>query len=118
LPKLPDPGWMQTGEALKGYLEKYVTMQNPPRPRIIIDVVAFDWYNVFLQRLLDTEAYIWLAHLIAVGESLIGIALIVGLLVGVTAAFSLFTSMNLGLAGSARTNFLFVIASIPLIYAW
>jgi thiosulfate dehydrogenase [quinone] large subunit len=118
LPKLPDPGWMQTGEALKGYLEKYVTMHNPPRPRITIDVVAFDWYNAFLQGLLDTEAYVWLARLIAVGELLIGIALIVGLLVGITACFSLFTCLNLGLAGSARTNFFFLIASIMLMYAW
>ena len=89
---------MSTGVALKGYLEKYVAMHNPPRPRITIDVVAFDWYNAFLQGLLDTEAYVWLARLIAVGELLIGIALVLGLLVGITASFSLFTSLNLGLS--------------------
>ena len=117
-PKLTDPGWMSTGIALKNYLDKYVTMHNPPRPRITIDVVAFDWYNTFLQGLLDREAYVWLARWIAVGELLIGLALVLGVLVGITASFSLFTSLNLGLAGSARTNCFFLLVSLGLIYAW
>jgi thiosulfate dehydrogenase [quinone] large subunit len=117
-PKLTDPGWMSTGVALKNYLDKYVTMHNPPRPRITIDVVAFDWYNTFLQGLLDREAYVWLARWIAVGELLIGLALVLGVLVGITASFSLFTSLNLGLAGSARTNCFFLLVSLGLIYAW
>jgi thiosulfate dehydrogenase [quinone] large subunit len=109
---------MSTGIALKNYLDKYVTMHNPPRPRITIDVVAFDWYNTFLQGLLDREAYVWLARWIAVGELLIGLALVLGVLVGITASFSLFTSLNLGLAGSARTNCFFLLVSLGLIYAW
>ena len=90
---------MSTGVALKSYLDKYVAVHNPPRPRITIDVVAFDWYNAILQGLLDSEAYVWLARWIAVGELLIGLALVLGVLVGITASFSLFTSLNLGLAG-------------------
>jgi thiosulfate dehydrogenase [quinone] large subunit len=116
LPKLTDPGWMSTGLTLKGYLEKFVAVQNPPRPRMTLDVVAFDWYNAFLRHLLDTEAYVWLAKYIAIGELLIGFALVVGALVGVTAAFSLFTSLNLGLAGSARTNCFLLLLSLSLIY--
>jgi thiosulfate dehydrogenase [quinone] large subunit len=117
-PKLTDPGWMSTGVVLQHYLEKYVAVHEPPRPRITIDVVAFDWYNTLLQSVLDSESYVWLARMIAVGELLIGLALILGVLVGVTASFSLFTSLNLGLAGSARTNCFFLLVSLGLLYAW
>ncbi|MEL7674350.1 MAG: DoxX family protein, partial [Chloroflexota bacterium] len=80
--KITEAAWMDGGVALKGFWTNAVSIPEGGRPPI-----AFDWYRSFLQTLLDAEAYTWFAKLIAVGEVMIGIALIVGALVGVAAFF-------------------------------
>jgi len=112
--KLSSPAWMQTGEALKGYWTNAVkfdaaTGKGP---------IAFDWYRSFLQGMLDSGAYVWFAKLVAVGELLIGVALILGAFVGIAAFFGAFMNWNFIMAGSASTNPLLLIAAILLILAW
>ena len=85
----------------------------PARPPI-----AFDWYRQFLQTMLDAQSYTWFAKFIAVGETLIGIALIVGAFVGVAAFFGAFLNWNFMMAGSASTNPLMIVITILLILAW
>src|SRR5689334_3649406 len=70
--KITNPAWMQTGEAIKGFWVGAVKIPETGRPAI-----SFDWYRAFLQALLDAQAYTWFAKLIAVGELLVGIGLIV-----------------------------------------
>src|SRR5437016_1934684 len=77
LHKLGDPAWMQTGEALKAFWANAVKIPDSGRPP-----VAFDWYRSFLQMMLNNGWYVWFAKLVAIGELLVGIALILGLLVG------------------------------------
>ena len=72
-PKVTDPAWMETGAALKGFWERALAVSPAGRP-----VIAIDWYRSFIQALYDAEAYTWFAKVVAVGEVLIGIALIVG----------------------------------------
>lgn len=114
LEKIESPGWMQTGEALRGFWQKAVAVPEPPaRPTI-----AFDWYRVFIQSLLDAQAYTWFAKLIAVGELLIGIALILGVFTGIAAFIGGFMNWNFMMAGSASINPVLFTLSILVMLAW
>jgi thiosulfate dehydrogenase (quinone) large subunit len=111
--KISDPAWVETGTALQGYWQHAVAIPESGRPAI-----AFDWYRSFLQGMLDSGSYVWFAKLIAFGELLIGIALIVGAFVGIAAFFAAFMNWNFIMAGSASTNGLLVIAALFLVLAW
>lgn len=109
--KIFDAKWVVTGEALKGYWLN--ALKTDPRP-----VIAFDWYRQFIQFLVDSQAYTWFAKVVAYGELLVGIALILGAFTGIAAFFGGFMNWNFMMAGSASTNpFLFTVA-VLLILAW
>lgn len=112
--KLGNPGWTQTGEALRGFWERAVAVPDAPaRPAI-----AFDWYRSFLQGLLDSGAYTWFSKLIVAGEILVGIALILGAFVGIAAFAGAFLNWNFMMAGTASINPLMFLFTIFLILAW
>ncbi|MDQ7828483.1 MAG: DoxX family membrane protein [Armatimonadota bacterium] len=114
LHKITDPAWVVTGLAVKGFWERAVQVPPPPaRPP-----VAFGWYRDFLQYLLDTQAYTWFGKLVAYGELLIGVALVLGAFVGVAAFFGAFMNWNFMMAGSASTNPVLFVIAILLILAW
>jgi thiosulfate dehydrogenase (quinone) large subunit len=109
--KINNPKWVETGESLKGFFLNAV--KTDPKP-----VIYFDWYRSFIQFMLDTEAYTWFAKVIAYGEVLIGIALILGAFVGIAAFFGAFMNWNFMMAGTASSNPMLLIVSILLILAW
>lgn len=111
--KLADPKWVQTGEALKGFWMNAVKIPETGRPPI-----AFDWYRAFIQMLLDAQAYTWFAKLVAVGELLVGIALVLGAFTGIAAFFGGFMNWNFMMAGSASTNPVLFTIAVGLILAW
>ena len=112
--KLSNPGWVQTGEALKGFWERAVMIPDAPaRPAI-----SFDWYRTFLQFLLDSGSYTWFSKLVVAGELLVGIALVLGLFTGIAAFLGGFLNWNFMMAGSASTNPVLFSISILLILAW
>jgi thiosulfate dehydrogenase [quinone] large subunit len=111
--KITNPAWVQTGEALKGFWQGAVALPETGRPAI-----AFDWYRSFIQFLLDTESYTWFAKLVAYGELLIGIALILGLFTGIAAFLGGSLNWNFIMAGSASTNGMLFFVSVLLILAW
>jgi thiosulfate dehydrogenase [quinone] large subunit len=113
LHKIYEPAWVQTGDALKGFWTGAVAIPETGRPAI-----AFDWYRNFLQYMLDVEAYTWFAKLVAYGELIIGIALILGLFTGIAALFAGFMNWNFIMAGSASTNGMLFFVSVLLILAW
>lgn len=113
LHKVSEAGWVETGASLQGYWERAVAIPEAGRPAI-----SFDWYRSFLQGLLDAEAYTWFGKLIAYGEVLVGIALIIGAFVGIAAFFGAVMNFNFMLAGSASTNPVLFFAAILLILAW
>lgn len=114
LGKLNNPAWVETGEALKGFWQRAVTIPEPPaRP-----LIAYDWYRAFIQALLDSSSYTWFAKLIVAGELLVGIALILGLFTGIAAFFGAFMNWNFMMAGSASINPVLFVISILLILAW
>jgi thiosulfate dehydrogenase (quinone) large subunit len=111
--KIGNPAWMETGEALRGFWERAVLIPETGSP-----VVKFDWYRSFLQSMLDSEAYVWFAKLVALGETLVGVALIVGAFVGIAAFFAAFMNWNFVMAGTASSNGLYIVAALLLVLAW
>ena len=87
--KIHDPAWVQTGVALKGYWERAVAIPAKGAPSI-----SFPWYREFLQYLLATHSYTWFAKLVVVAEVAIGVALVLGVFVGISAFFGAFMNRN------------------------
>jgi thiosulfate dehydrogenase [quinone] large subunit len=111
--KLNNPAWMETGEALRGFWERAVTIPEGGRPPIV-----FDWYRDFIQGMLDAGSYVWFAKLVTFGEILVGVALIAGAFVGIAAFFGALMNWNFIMAGTASSNALLGIGALLLILAW
>jgi thiosulfate dehydrogenase (quinone) large subunit len=105
---------MAGGAALQGFW-KYATVVDPTNTH---PAVAYGWYRAFLQFLLDSNSYVWFAKCVAVGEFLIGIALIIGMFTGIAAFFAGFMNWNFMMAGSAGVNPLMFLVAILLLLAW
>ena len=112
--KISNPAWVTTGDALKGFWTNAVKVSAETGK----GPITFDWYRSFLQFMLDNQAYTWFAKLVAYGEVLIGIALILGIFTGIAAFFGGFMNFNFMLAGSASTNPLLFVIAVGLIMAW
>ena len=111
--KLASDAWMGGGVALQKYWERAVIVPDTGRPTI-----AYDWYREFLQFLLNFGAYTWFAKLVAVGELLVGIALLVGILTGIAALFGALMNWSFMLAGSASTNPVMGLLALGVLVAW
>ncbi|MBI3944155.1 MAG: DoxX family protein [Chloroflexi bacterium] len=107
------PGWVETGESLKGFWTKAIAIPPTGSPAI-----AFDWYRDFINYLLVNGAYTWMGKVIAYGELLVGVGLILGAFVGIAAFFGALMNWNFIMAGAASTNGLLFIVAILLIMAW
>lgn len=107
-------GWMnQDGAALRGFWTRIVQVPEKGAPPI-----AYGWYRDFIQFMLDHAWYTWFAKVVALGELLIGIALIVGAFTAIAAFFGAAMNFNFMLAGSASTNPVLFGIAILMILAW
>ena len=111
--KVNDPAWMQTGLAVKGFWERATLVPEVGRP-----AVAYDWYRALLQVMLEGGHYTWFAKLVVIGELAVGVALILGLLVGIAAVGGVFMNWHFVMAGAASTNAMLALVGILLILAW
>ncbi len=107
------PSWLSSGDSLKAYWANAVKIPTQGKPAI-----SYDWYRSLLQYMLDHQWYTWFAKLIALGELLVGIGLIVGGLTGIAAFFGAVMNMSFLLAGSASTNPVLFTLAILIILAW
>ena len=111
--KITNPAWMQTGAALKGFWTGAVQIPAEGRPPI-----SYAWYRTFIQFMLDSNAYVWFAKIVAISEIVFGVALILGIFVGLTAFFAGFMNWNFIMAGSASVNGIFFGLAVLLVLAW
>ncbi len=112
--KLTSPAWMNSGEALKIVWTNSVFVPTAPeRP-----VIYYDWFRNLIQALLDQQSYIWFAKFVAIGEFMVGLALILGFMVGVTAFIGGIMHMGLLLEGSIGAAPVLLILEVLLIIAW
>ena len=111
--KVQDPAWTgpNDGGALSGFIQGALHKTGGPHP----DVQG--WYASFLQNIVLTNVNSW-SHLVAYGELLVGVALIIGIFTGIAAFFGLFMNLNYLLAGTVSTSPILFTLSIGLILAW
>lgn len=111
--KLTSPAWVgsQAGTALTGFLNGALAKTAGAHP----DVQG--WYAWFLQNLVVPNAAAW-SYVVAFGEFLVGVALILGIFTGIAAFFGAFMNFNYLLAGTVSTNPLLFVIAIALVLAW
>jgi len=111
--KVQDPAWTgpNAGGALSGFIQGALHKTGSAHP----DVQG--WYADWLQNFVLTYVNTW-SHLVAYGELLVGIALIIGILTGIAACFGLFMNLNYLLAGTVSINPILFTLSIGLILGW
>ena len=111
--KVTSPAWegAQAGTGLTGFVNNAVKQTSGAHPNVQM------WYAWFLQNIILPAAPVW-SWVVAFGELLVGVALILGIFTGEAAFFGGFMNVNYLLAGSLSTNpFLFVFATW-LVLAW
>jgi len=104
--------WLRSSAGLKGFVGYALTGAKGPHA-----AVNYGWYAAFL-RWIERSGADFLAPRIAIGEFVIGAALILGLFTGIAAFFAGMLTMSFGLAGVAGVNPLFFLAEVALILAW
>lgn len=112
--KLRSDAWMNGGTALKGFWTHAVAVpQGAGKPPI-----TYDWFRSFLQYMLNHEWYTWFAKLVAAGETLVGLGLIFGALVGIAAFFGTMLNFNFLLAGTTSTNPVLFGLTVFIVLGW
>ena len=104
--------WLKTSAGLKGFAG--FALSNAKGPHAAVN---YGWYAAFLRWIERSGAGV-LAPAIAIGEVLIGLALIFGLFTAIAALFGAMLSRAFGLAGVAGLNPVFLFAEIMLVLAW
>ena len=110
--KVVDPAWLN-GTALQKSWTAMSAIPATGKPAI-----TFDWYRDFIKGMLDAGSFSWFGPLVAWGELLIGIALVIGAFVGIAAFFGAFMNWNFIMAGSASSNGLLLGLAVFLALAW
>jgi thiosulfate dehydrogenase [quinone] large subunit len=111
--KMTDPTWVgpEAGKSLGGFIQGALSKTSGAHP----DVSG--WYASFLQHVVVPHLSLW-SHVIAGGELLVGIGLILGIFTGIAAFFGLFMNLNYLMAGTVSINPLLFALSIGVILAW
>ena len=104
---------LQVGDAVAGFargaLERGTTGENPD--------IAYSWYVNWLEWVRDT-GHTFLGPLVAIGEVVIGICLILGLFTGIIAFLGAVMNFSFVFAGSAGVNPAMILLSGLIILAW
>lgn len=111
--KLNNPAWVgdQAGTALSGFLKNAISLAAAERPPVQ------PFYAWFLENLVLPGAEVW-SYVVAIGETLVGIALILGVFTGLAAFFGAFMNLNYLLAGTVSVNPILLILAIFILLAW
>ncbi|MEK7109076.1 MAG: TQO small subunit DoxD [Patescibacteria group bacterium] len=111
--KVQNPAWVgdNAGAALNGFIQGALAKTGGAHP----DVQW--WYADFLQSAVSPYLVSW-SYLVTYGEVLVGVALIVGFLTGVSAFFGVFMNLNFLLAGAVSVNPIWFVLGLGLILAW
>jgi len=101
----------QAGAAIKGFVNGAPRKTAGEHP----DVTG--WYATFLRDAVLPHVGFW-AHLVAWGEVLVGVGLILGVLTGIAAFFGGLMNVNYLLAGTISSNPLLFVLATWLVLAW
>jgi thiosulfate dehydrogenase [quinone] large subunit len=111
--KLHNPAWTgsKAGTAITGFVSGALQKTAGEHP----DVQG--WYAWFLQHVVLQHAGVW-SYLVSWGETLVGIALILGIFTGIAAFIGSFLNVNYLLAGAVSTNPILFVFATWLVLAW
>lgn len=111
--KINSPVWVgpHAGGALKGFLMSSFQKTAGPHPDVSV------WYAWLLTHIALPQVAM-LSHVVAFGELLVGVALILGIFTGIAAFFGAFMNMNYLFAGTVSINPIMFLVELFLILAW
>ncbi len=111
--KLHNEAWVgeQAGGALTGFINGALEKTAGAHPDVAM------WYADFLQNIVLPNVVVW-SGVVAWGEFLVGLALILGIFTGIAAFFGLFMNFNFMLAGTLSSNPILFVLGILLMLAW
>lgn len=111
--KVQNPVWVgdKAGAAISGFLNGALAKASGPHP----DVQG--WYAAFIQHVALPHAAVF-SYMVAYGELLVGLALILGIFTGIAAFFGTFMNLNYLFAGTVSVNPLLLVLQLFLIMAW
>lgn len=111
--KMFNPAWTgeASGKAITGFVMGALEKTNGAHPDVSM------WYAEFLKSTVLPNASLF-SHIVAYGEFLVGIGLILGAFTGIAAFFGAFMNMNYLFAGTVSSNPLLFIIELFLILAW
>jgi thiosulfate dehydrogenase (quinone) large subunit len=111
--KVFSPAWTgeNAGAAVRGYLNNALRLAGEDPP------VVAPWYAWMIENIFLPNAVL-MSYLVAWGEVLVGIALIVGFLTGLSAFFGGLMNASFLLAGTLSTNPIMFILATWLVLAW
>ena len=107
--------WLKSSAGLQGFTAYAVKGGAGQGPH---SAVNYGWYASFLNWLGHPGPAAFFSKVIALGEMAIGIALIIGLFVGIAAFFAGTLNFTFGLAGVAGVNPVFFVLEVLLVLAW
>ena len=113
LGKWIEGGWVGKGAggAVKGFAQGAIAQTKGEFPQVT------GWYASFLENVVVPNAVLF-SSLVIFGETLIGIALILGAFTGIAAFFGVFMNASFIFAGSAGANPLMAVVAILIVLAW
>ncbi len=111
--KITNPAWVgpEAGGAVKGFLNNALTLTTGDHPSVQ------GWYAWMIETIFLPNAAV-MSHLVAFGEVLVGLALILGLLTGLSAFAGGFLNAAFLFAGTVSTNPLMFVLATWLVLAW
>jgi len=111
--KWTEGGWVGKGAggAVEGFAQGAIAQTTGEHPQVT------GWYASFLENVVVPNAGLF-SYLVIFGETLIGIALVLGAFTGIAAFFGVFMNASFIFAGSAGANPLMAIVAILLVLAW
>jgi thiosulfate dehydrogenase [quinone] large subunit len=104
--------WFGSGAGVKGFATAGVAGSTAGKGG-----ASYGWWAGFLHNFVIPNAS-WIAKLVALGELMIGVALILGLFTGLAAFAGLLLNLTYMFSGSAGVNPAYAVASIGLILGW
>ncbi|MBI2409639.1 DoxX family membrane protein [Candidatus Kaiserbacteria bacterium] len=110
--KVMNPVWVGpgAGAAVSGFVKGALAKTGGAHPDVSW------WYAEFLRGVVLPNATIW-SNIVAVGELLVGVGLLVGLFTGLAAFFGFFMNMNYLLAGTVSTNPVLLVLALAVMLA-
>jgi thiosulfate dehydrogenase [quinone] large subunit len=111
--KLHNPAWVgaNAGTGLNGFIQGALQKTGGAYPQVQ------SWYAWFLSNVVQPNVRI-MSYVVSIGEFLVGLALILGIFVGIAAFFGVVMNVNYLLAGSISMNPLMLLGAILLALAW